>query len=91
MTDDRLDFASPAFNKEYSVECGDEDFLKSLLNQEISDYLVGNPGWTVELCSAGVVVSGKGEWTVDEFRDALDFLTGLFERLPASPEEVRGD
>jgi len=88
MTDERLDFAPRSFNREYSVDCRDRELLRSLLSKEMCDYLVENRGWTVELCSAGLVVSGKGEWTMDEFRSALEFLAGLVERLPTPLREA---
>ena len=77
-----LSLESADFNRLYYVGSIDRHFASSVIHPQMMEFLIANPGWSLELNGPDVVVYGEALWPIEKFPAAIEFLAGFLDRVP---------
>jgi hypothetical protein len=81
---DDINFESVEFSKQFYVKSPDKKWAYDVLHQETMEFLLGSPRFYLDLHDRYVIAYRKSIFTVAEFEAALQVITGILDRLPAS-------
>lgn len=79
---DDIDFESHEFSQKFYVKSPDRKFAYSVITAQMMEFLLGSPGWSLEMHGEGVLIWTGSRWSPAEFRAAIAVLEGFLERVP---------
>lgn len=88
-----MQFESAEFNRRYRVVCSSAKFASEVVNPAMMGFLLESGTPEVEVKGGYVCVSGKGKWSVREFRERLKWtekFVKLWPRFVAEQLEDEG-
>ncbi len=81
---DDIKFESIEFNSQFHVKSSDKKWAYDVLNQATMEFLMGSPRFYLDFHDRYVIAYRKSTFTVAEFEDAIQVITGILDRLPES-------
>jgi hypothetical protein len=79
---DDIDFESSEFSRMFYVASPDKKFAYDVIHQRMMQFLMTNPGWSLQMVGRTVIVYNGNTFAADDFRRAIDFVYGFFGQYP---------
>jgi hypothetical protein len=91
---DDINFESAEFSREFCVKSPDKRWAYDVLHQRAIEFLLAAPRFTLDFQPRGVLVTGSGCFSTQQFDEALGVVCGLLDMLPRTVvgelKEARG-
>ena len=77
-----INFESHEFSSVFHVESSSRKFAYDVITPRIMEYLLANPGWSIELAGADAMIYDNQLWKPERIREALNILSDFLNRIP---------
>ena len=81
---DDIDFESTEFSRQFLVKSPDRRWAYDVLHQATMEFLLNSPRFTLEFQGSRVIAYRGKTLSTADFEAALQVVTGILDRLPAS-------
>jgi hypothetical protein len=88
---DDIDFESAEFSRKFFVKSSDKKFAYDVIHPRMMEYLMDQPGWTLQLEGAHFLVLTGGMFTPDQFAAGMQHAEAFLKQIPDFVwERIRG-